>query len=71
MVKDTEYKAKYNIYNNTTHIIILYRGSRVFSLEFYGQLHGAAVEEYAKEAIEILIQKGVIKGEKPKNKRRL
>ena len=72
MVKDTEYKAKYNIYNNTTHIIILYRGSRVFSLEFYGQLHGAAVDEYANEAIQLLKEKGVIKtNAKKKADRRL
>ena len=60
-MKETEYKARYNVERDTTQIIILHKGSRVFSLEFYGQLHGAAVEEYAKEAIEILKEKGVIK----------
>ena len=68
-MKDTEYRARYNIIRNTTQIIILYKGSRVFSMEFYGQVQGAAVEEYAKEAIELLIDKGVIKDNTSKKRR--
>ena len=60
-MKETEYKARYNVERDTTQIIILYKGSRVFSLEFHGQLQGAAVKEYADEAIELLKEKGVIK----------
>lgn len=60
-MKDTEYKSTYDIYNNTTLISIIYKGSRVLSLEYYGQLSAAAVYEYAKEAVELLIDKGVIK----------
>lgn len=68
-MKDTEYRARYNINRNTTQIIILYKGSRVFSMEFHGQVHGAAVEEYAKEAIELLKDKGVIKENTSKKRR--
>ena len=60
-MNEITYKARYNVERDTTQIIILYKGSRVFSLEFYGQLHGAAVEEYANEAIQLLKEKGVIK----------
>ena len=70
-MEETEYKARYNISRDTTQIIILYKGSRVFSLEFHGQLQGAAVKEYADEAIELLKEKGVIKSNKQRNKRRL
>lgn len=70
-MEETEYKARYNVERDTTQIIILYKGSRVFSLEFHGQLHGAAVKEYADEAIELLKEKGVIKSNKQINKRRL
>lgn len=70
-MKETEYKARYNVERDTTQIIILYKGSRVFSLEFHGQLQGAAVKEYADEAIELLKEKGVIKSNKQNNKRRL
>ena len=70
-MEETEYKARYNISRDTTQIIILYKGSRVFSLEFHGQLQGAAVKEYADEAIELLKEKGVIKSNKQNNKRRL
>ncbi len=70
-MKETEYKARYSVERDTTQIIILYKGSRVFSLEFHGQLQGAAVKEYADEAIELLKEKGVIKSNKQNNKRRL
>lgn len=70
-MEETEYKARYNVERDTTQIIILYKGSRVFSLEFHGQLQGAAVKEYADEAIELLKEKGVIKSNKQNNKRRL
>lgn len=70
-MEETEYKARYNVERDTTQIIILYKGSRVFSLEFHGQLQGAAVKEYADEAIELLKEKGVIKSNKQRNKRRL
>ena len=70
-MNETDYKARYNIERNTTEIIILYKGSRVFSMEFCGQLQGAAVEEYVKEAIKILTEKGLIKSNTKNNKRRL
>lgn len=71
-MNEITYKARYNVERDTTQIIILYKGSRVFSLEFYGQLHGAAVEEYANEAIQLLKEKGVIKtNAKKKADRRL
>ena len=57
------YKGRYNLYNNTTEIIILYKGCKVMSLEFYGQLQPPAVKEYASEAVDLLIQKGVIKSD--------
>ena len=60
---DTQYKARYNVHNNTTEIVILYRGLRVMSLEFFGQLQPPAVKEYASEAVDLLIQKGVIKSD--------
>lgn len=66
MIKEVEYKARYNLSGNTTQIKILYKGFRVLTLEFYGQLQPAAVEEYAKDAIEILKEKGVIKTENAK-----
>ena len=71
-MNEITYKARYNIERDTTQIIILHNGSRVFSLEFYGQLHGAAVDEYANEAIQLLKEKGVIKtNAKKKADRRL
>ena len=60
---DTQYKARYNVTNDTTEIVILYKGARVMSLEFYGQLQPPAVKEYASEAVELLIQKGVIESD--------
>lgn len=63
MTKDTEYKARYNTDRNTTEIVILYNGCRVLSLEYYGQLQPPAVKEYALEAIQVLIDKGVIKSD--------
>lgn len=66
MIKEVEYKSRYNLSGNTTQIKILYNGFRVLTLEFYGQLQPAAVEEYAKDAIEILKEKGVIKTENAK-----
>lgn len=60
-MKDTEYKVNYNYVKNTTTIDILYKGACVFSLEFFGTLGEAAAKEYAIEAVEILIDKGVIK----------
>lgn len=63
MRNEVQYKARYNLSGNTTQIIILYKGCKIFSLEFYGQLQPAAVEEYANEAIDILKAKGVIKTE--------
>ena len=62
-MNETGYKARYNITNNTTEIIILYKGCKVMSLEFYGQLQPPAVKEYVSEAVEILIEKGVIKSD--------
>ncbi len=60
---DTYYKARYKEDGNITEIIIIYRGSRVFSMEFYGQLQAPAIRQYAIEAVEVLIDKGVIKRE--------
>lgn len=61
MIKDTDYKTLYDVTKNTTTIIILYNGCRVLSLEYYGQIKPCAVREYAAEAIQLLIDKGVIK----------
>lgn len=58
---EVEYKARYNMDGNTTQIIILCNGCKVFSMEFFGQLQPAAVKEYADDAIELLKAKGVIK----------
>lgn len=60
---DTKYITDYDFEKGTTEICIIYQGSRVLSLEYYGQLSAGAVEEYAKEAGELLIEKGVIKRE--------
>lgn len=61
MIGDTKYISDYDYKRGTTVIGIIYKGSRVLSLEYYGQLNPAAVEEYAKEAVQLLIDKGVIK----------
>lgn len=60
---DTEYSTSYNVMKNTTTISIIYKGSRLLSLEYYGQLQPVAVKEYAIEAVQLLIDKGVIKRE--------
>lgn len=60
---DTEYKTIYDYIESTTTIAIIYKGIRVLSLEYSGIIGAAAVREYATEAVQLLIDKGVIKRE--------
>ncbi|MBO7715894.1 MAG: hypothetical protein J6S85_20185 [Methanobrevibacter sp.] len=72
MLNEIEYKSFYDNDGNTTAIKIINDGFCVLTLEFYGQLQPAAVKAYADEAVELLIEKGVLKKESKETlKRRL
>ena len=60
-MKDVKYYYWYDVYKDTTIIKIIYDGACIFSLEFIGQMQPPAIKEYAKEAIELMKEKGAIK----------
>lgn len=58
-----EYRSCIDYIKNETDIIILDKGKTLFRCSFIGQLKPPAIEEYAKEMVDLLIEKGVIKNE--------
>lgn len=60
-MNNTKYHFWHDVYKNTTIIKIIYKDNCVFTLEFTGQLQACAIREYAIDAVQLLIDKGVIK----------
>lgn len=61
-MKNIDVYANYNIRQNTTTISIRDKhGNKLLSCEFIGQMNTGLIKETAKDMINVLIEKGVIK----------
>ena len=59
-LKHITYRHSYDVFLGVTTVKIMVRGKVYLSCEIYGQLEPCAIKEYAREMVELLIDKGVI-----------